>query len=277
MNCRGTFKSVLALGAILYVESTAAQDADALAEMARKAQDPLADVKALMTDNTIAFDGGPGEDETSYGFQLQPVYSIPNETRFNMIFRAVIPIVGVDPGVEIPPLGPEPRPESGSTWGLSDTLLQYLFSPKTEANVKWGIGPQVSLKTNTSDRQAGPGWGAGIAGVVFGSAGNWALGAMAFQHWGEENDFSITSLQPIVLYNFQSILAAYIGYNNSITYNWKADSDKLTLPVGLTVGRTLLLRNGNGLDLSIGAYKVIERPQDAPKWQLKFGISYFFN
>ena len=55
---RGPFKFVLALGAILHVESTAAQNADALAEMARKAQDPLADVKAVMTDNTIAFEGG---------------------------------------------------------------------------------------------------------------------------------------------------------------------------------------------------------------------------
>jgi hypothetical protein len=36
-----------------------AQDDDALAEFARKAQDPLGDVKALMTDNAIAFDGGP--------------------------------------------------------------------------------------------------------------------------------------------------------------------------------------------------------------------------
>ena len=33
-----------------------AQDDDAAAEMARKAQDPLGSVRALMTDNTIAFD-----------------------------------------------------------------------------------------------------------------------------------------------------------------------------------------------------------------------------
>lgn len=274
MKYRGIFSRGIALVAILHACGAAAADSDALAEMARKAQDPLAAMKGLITDNTIAFDGGPDANETSYGFQLQPVYSIPNETRFNMIARAVIPIVGVDPGVRIPPLGPDPRPASGNEWGLSDILLQYLIAPKTEAGVKWGIGPQVSLKTRTSDRQAGPGWGAGIAGVVFAGVGNWALGGMAFQHWGEEENFNMASVQPIVLYNFESIPAAYIGYNNSITYNWEADSDKLTLPVGLTIGRTFLLNNGDGLDLSIGAYKLVERPQDAPKWQLKFGISY---
>ena len=66
--------------------------------------------------------------------------------------------------------------------------------------------------------------------------------------------------------------------DNSITYDWKVDSSQaLTLPLGLTFGRTLLLGNGDGLDLSIGAYPLIERPDNATKWQLKLGISYFFN
>ena len=277
MNDRRNFGVGCVLATVLQTGGAAAENANALAEMARKAQDPLADVKALMTDNTIAFDGGPGGNDTSYGFQIQPVYSIPNETRFNMIARAVIPVVGVEPGVQIPPLGPESRPASGSQWGLSDIILQTFFSPKTKAGVKWGIGPQVSLKTRTSDRQAGPGWGAGVAAVVFGGVGNWALGAVAFQHWGEEDNFNVASVQPIINFNLESIPAAYIGYNNSITYNWEADSKKLTLPLGLTVGRTFLLSNGDGLDLSIGGYKLVERPQDAPKWQLKFGASYFFN
>ena len=52
--------------------SAHAQDESALAEMARKAQDPLGDVKAIMTDNTIAFDGGENGNDTSYGFQTTP-------------------------------------------------------------------------------------------------------------------------------------------------------------------------------------------------------------
>ena len=40
-------------------------------ELARKAQDPLADVRAIMTDNTIVF--GTSDDQTSYGFQIQHV------------------------------------------------------------------------------------------------------------------------------------------------------------------------------------------------------------
>lgn len=53
-----------------------AQDDDAALAMAKKAQDPLGNVKAIMTDNTIAFNGGPNDD-TTYSFQFQPVYVIP--------------------------------------------------------------------------------------------------------------------------------------------------------------------------------------------------------
>ena len=63
-----------------------------------------------------------------------------------------------------------------------------------------------------------------------------------------------------------------------MTYNWNADSgDKFTLPLGLTFGRTLLLGNGDGLGLSIGAYNLAVRPDEGSVWQFKFGIAYFFN
>ena len=76
---------LLAVALIFTVSNAQAQDEDSLAEFARKAQDPLGDVKALMTDNTIGFDGGPNED-TSYSFQLQPVYSLDTSGNWNMLF-----------------------------------------------------------------------------------------------------------------------------------------------------------------------------------------------
>ena len=271
--------AILAVSAVLLTAAATksmAQDADALAEMARKAQDPLGNVQALMTDNTIAFDAGP-DDDTSYGFQLQPVYAIPNDSNWNMIARAVVPIMGFEPGVVIPPVGPDPRPPSGSSWGFGDSYFQYFFAPKSNSAWKWGVGPQVSLKTRSSSRQAGPGWGGGLAGVLFGAVGDWALGAIAMQHWGED-DFSVGTLQLIGMYNLPGLPGTYIGYNNSLTFNWDASSgNKLTLPLGATFGRTLLLGNGDGLDLSIGVYGLAEKPDNAPSWQLKFGISYFFN
>lgn len=269
---------VILLITLIFSSILWAQELSPEEEMARKAADPLGDVKALMTDNTIAFQAGENKNDTTFGFQFQPVYTIPNSTGVNMIARAIIPIIGVEPGVVVPPIGGEPRPENASKWGLSDVMVQYFFSPKSDSSLKWGIGPQVSLKTHSSDRTAGPGWGGGLAGVIFGGSGQFSYGAVVMQHWGDNGNFSLMTVQPIVIYLLKSMPGVYVGYNNAFTYNWKErDKDALTLPLGMTVGKTLLLGNGDGLDLSVGAYPLAVHPAQAPRWQLKFGISYFFN
>ena len=277
---KGKYKDILSAVLIFtYVgmaaEAAAESGLSPEEEMARKAQDPLGDVRAIMTDSTIAFKAGDGD--INYGTLFQPVYSIPNNTKFNMIARAIIPVAAIEPGTVVPRLGSDPRPDTGTKWGISDSIVQYFFSPKTDGATKYGFGPQVSLKTQTSDRFAGPGWGAGLAGVIFAGSGNWSYGGIAMQHWGE-NNFNILTIQPIVMYNLESIAGAYVGYNNSVSYDWNAkSSDKLTLPLGLTAGRTILLGNGDGLGMSMGLYGLAVRPENGPEWQLKFGLSYFFN
>ena len=157
-----------------------------------------------------------------------------------------------------------------STFGLSDSMVQVFFSPKSDGAFKWGIAPQVSIQTHTSDRTAGPGWGAGVAGVIFAGSGQWSYGGIVMQHWGDSGDFSILTVQPIVMYAFKSKVGTYLGYNNSITKDWNASSDNdLTVPLGLTFGKTSLLANGNGLDLSVGVYPLVERPDNAPEWPPK--------
>jgi len=156
-------------------------------------------------------------------------------------------------------------------------VLQYFFSPKSEGSFKWGLGPQLTLKTRTNERLAGPGWGGGLAGVVFGGSGQWSYGALGMQIWGED-DFSIFTLQPIAIYLFKSLPGAYLGYNNSLTYDWHEASDNaLNLPLGLTFGKALVFESGDFLDVGVGVYGVAVRPDNAPAWQLKIAVSYFFD
>lgn len=252
-----------------------AQSAEDQAEALRKAQDPLADVKALMTDNTISL--GTADDDTSYNFQLQPVYSLPTTRGFNFIARGLIPIVGAQEGAGLPILGADPVGGSGLTWGLSDIYLQGFFVPKTESSVKFGFGPQISLRTRTDDAVSGPGWGGGFAGVFFGFSGPLAYGAILGHHWGED-DFSLTTLQPIVFYNTELFgSGSYIGYNNSITHDWSApESDAWQVPLGLTVGKTLIFESGYMFDMSLGAYHLATAPEGGADAQVKFGLNLFF-
>lgn len=66
--------------------------------------------------------------------------------------------------------------------------------------------------------------------------------------------------------------------NNSVTYSCKADSgDRLQVPFGLIVGCTIGVGGkGHALDLSLGAYSLVTRPEGGADWKLKLGISLFF-
>lgn len=252
------------------------------AEMARKLQDPLANISAVMTDNDILFKTGLGDvEETSYSFQIQPVQAFSfDDAGFNFIARAVIPILGLAPTAQKPPGIGEPLPPGGTrTWGLSDIATQLFFSPKTSGAWKWGAGPMVTWPSRTTSDLAGPGWGAGPAGVLVGGFGANVSSALITGHvWNFDSTFSTTTVQPMVFYNFPNADGWVIGYNIASSYNWKAnDSSKaLTLPIGFTVGKTIPIGGGYGLDLSTGPYWNVARLEGAADFQLKWGATLLF-
>jgi len=244
--------------------------------MARLLQDPLANVSAVNSDNAINFGMGDGDD-VGYGFQFEPVYSLPApEWGVNFLPRAIVPIVGAPPGSDFPRLGEE-RPSGGdTTFGLSDIQAQLFVSPTGGGAWKWGAGPQISLRSRTDSKVGGPGWGGGPVGVIVGGAGPWSFVTIAGNIWGQDG-FNTGFLQPMVFYNFETIPGAYVGYNNAIAADWDASSDnRLTVPLGLSAGKTFALGGGYGLSVGAGAYGFPVKPDGGAEWQLKFGITMVF-
>jgi hypothetical protein len=267
----------LAVALTICVALAGAGKAQDAAEMARKLQDPLANIQALMTDNDINFDSG--DNDTSYGFQLQPVYAVPFEEQgFNLINRAVIPILGLVPEARKPPIVNEPLPANpggSETWGLSDSALQFFFSPRSDSSWKWGVGPTFTLKTRTDDKLAGAGWGAGPIGVVVGGVGDVSIAAIAGHVWGDENGFSTSIFQPMVFYNLPE--AWTIHYNNIISYDWNATSgNEWTVPLGLGVSKTFVLKSGVGVEPALGWYYNVEQPEGAAQHAIKWAVNFVF-
>lgn len=260
------------------VSPAVAEDA---AEMAKKLQNPLANIKAIMTDNTIGYNTGDDEG-TSYGFQIQPVYAIDFEdSGFTFIPRAVIPVTGLEPGTKTRFTGEdgEATPEgSGRVWGLGDSILQFFFAPHSKKEWKWGIGPQLSVPTHTDDALKGPDWGAGFSAVVTGNiTDQLSFSGIVGNQWSFDGDFNVASIQPIFFYNIDTIPGAYVGYNATISADWNADNNnRWTVPLGVTVGRTFSVGDGHAFDLSAGPYYNVERPDGAADWMLRFGLSWLF-
>ena len=238
------------------------QSSSSLDDLARKAQDPLADIAAIVSDNTVNFGVGGKNNRTGANFQFQGVYSFDfPEAGFDLITRGIsnFNIVPLDQG--------------GDAWGLGDSITQFFFKPNLSGNWKFGIGPQFSLRTRTNENTGGPGWGAGPAIVVLGTEGAWTLGAVAGQLWSFDGDSSGLTIQPLIYYNFESMPGFSIGYDPIITADWKAKGgDQWTVPLGLTAGQLFDLGDGYALNVFVGAYGVPIRPKNGPQWQARLQL-----
>ncbi|MFC2102219.1 hypothetical protein ACFLS7_04420 [Bacteroidota bacterium] len=248
--------------AITYSGMVFAQDASMsnAARMAREAQDPLASISAIQSELSLRFNVGEHHGNT-YAALIQPVYAISSK-KINWIPRAIIPVINTPPAIG-----------KGQVWGMGDIIAQLFISPKSEGTWKWGAGPQVSLNTHTADEFTGAGWGSGFGGVLVGGGGNWSTAIIAGHLWGFNGDFSATSLQPMVFYNFPTMPGVSLSYQGMISFNWKGSSgNKLTLPLGLQFGKMFDMGQGWGLDLEAGAYGLVVRPSGYGDWELKATI-----
>jgi hypothetical protein len=270
------FKAVVIATIIVADGFSPAQACDDTCQTLRKAQDPLADVTAIMTDNTLSWGSLTSGDDVAHNYQLQPVKSFETKLGFNYIVRGVVPIIGVPQSFYLPYLGDNVG-GNGTTWGLSDIVIQNFIVPQSDADFKFGFGPQFSLRTRTHEEVGGPGWGAGLAVVGFGFAGDFSYGGIIGHHWGQAG-FNMTTIQPMIYYNSPRFVGSYLAYNNSITHDWSASNhgDAWQVPLGLTIGKTFLLDGGNSLDLNLGVYTVATGPVGAADTQFKFGVSWFF-
>ena len=282
--------SLLALLAGLCGASRAMADGDGAAKLAALLQDPLANLAAVMTDNTFSFKSGPDHDNKAYEFNIQPVYSLNfPELGITVIPRAMIPIVGVKPGSDLPRLGFDEFDDpvltggndKGREWGLSDIVTQFFITPMGQEGWKWGAGPMISWKTRTDNDVKGAGGGAGPIGVLVGALGPIDVAVMGGHLWGFDGDFSTSIMQPMLYYNSESIVGAYLAYNNTASYDHKTkdgNGNSWTIPLGLTAGRTFDMGGGHGFDFSIGGYHLPSwgRAKGGAKYQLKLGLTWVF-
>ena len=211
-------------GALLAFNFVWAQDEEDT-ELAKKTQNPVADLISVPLQNNFNFGTGSRE-KMIYVLNIQPVIPFHLTEDWNLITRIITPVINQPsllPGVD------------GST-GLGDINPSFFFSPTKPGELIWGVGPTMTLPT-ASDRLLGSGkWSAGPAGVVLTMQGPWVFGALmhnqwSFAGWGDKA-VNAMLLQPFLNYNLPD--GWYLTSSPIITANWKADraGDVWTAPLG---------------------------------------------
>lgn len=254
------------------------------AELAALLQDPMATISALEIDSKVGFRAGPKNDK-SYRFDVQPVHAVVfEELGFSLIPRATIPFIGIKPGIDLPGLAnPDDRnlDDKGTEWGLGDITTQFWVAPLGQEGLKWGLGPQFSWRTRSDNDFKGAGGGAGPSGVLVGDKGPWAYSILTGHLWGFDGDFSTTSVQPAIFYNFASTPGVYLYFDNTVSYDHKtkgSNGNSWTIPLGIGVGRTFDMGGGHALDLRVAGYHLPSwgRPEGGSEYEAQLKVAWMF-
>jgi hypothetical protein len=235
-------------------------------DLAKQLSNPVASLISVPFENGFEFGVGPAED-LRYLLTLKPVVPIRISSGWNLIQRAIIPLIDQ----------PELAPGVGDEFGLGDVTLQSFFSPSAPSELIWGVGPLFTLPTATDDSLGSETWLAGIATVALTQQGPWTIGMLATHSWSiakedeSRPDVSLTFLQPFVSYGFGE--GWTITAQTEATYEW--ESDVWTVPVQLGVSKVMKIGR-QPMSVALAGRWWAEGPDGAPEWGIRLTFTLLF-
>jgi len=234
-------------------------------ELAKKIQNPVADLISIPLQNRTLFGIGPNH-RTANILNVQPVVPISLTSEWNLITRTILPIVKQ----------PDIRTTDDNTWGLSPTNFSAFLAPANSGPIIWGVGPSIQIPTTTNNQLGPRDWAAGPSAVALTMQGPWVFGAVASQVWSiaGNNDGPKTNVfftNPFINYNLSD--GWYLSSAPIIIANWEATSgNKWTVPVGGGFGKVQMI-GGLPFNLSVQAYENVVRPDPGADWEFRLSIA----
>lgn len=233
------------------------------AELAKKLSNPISDLVSVPFQFNWEQGVGP-DDATRFIMNIQPVMPFTLSKDLNLITRVIVPLVS-QPALYV---GGEP------TFGVSDILTSFFFSPSNSGSFTWGAGPVISFPS-TSEPTLGSGkWSMGPTVVALKQTGPWTYGALVNQVWSvagdaDRADVSQMFLQPFVAYTTKSLWT--VTLQSESTANWEAASDKWTVPINLLFAK-LSSFGPFPASYQFGGGVFVARPDGAPSWKIRGAI-----
>jgi hypothetical protein len=123
---------------IAFVASSAVAQQEDAESLAKKAQNPIANLISVPIQTNTNFNVGPlnGSQEV---INIQPVIPIKLSDDWNVITRWITPLI----------YQPQFGPGQGDAFGLGDIQPSFFFSP-AGGDLIWGVGPTVVVPTVTN-------------------------------------------------------------------------------------------------------------------------------
>lgn len=235
------------------------------ADLARAAQNPVADMISLPFQNNFLFDSA---FDSVWNLNIQPVIPFSLNDDWNLITRTIAPFYAM-----------ENAPAGFDSIGMGDINFTGFISPKDDSGFMWGVGPILSFPTATDDIYGSGKWSAGPSFVGLYSGGPWVVGGLLSNQWsyagdGDRDEVNAFLFQPFINYNFST--GFYATFAPIMTADWTADSsERWTIPLGGGVGKVFNI-GGQPVNTSLQAYYNVERPEGGAEWSARFQVQLLF-
>jgi len=230
-------------------------------DLAKQAQNPIANLISLPLQNNTNFNVGP-DDRNQNILNIQPVYPFSLGEDWNVITRTILPVIS------------QPLADGDRQNGLGDTSFTAFFSPKDSGKLTWGVGPVVLIPTSTDDALGAGNWGGGASAVFLAMPGHWVVGSLFSNVWAQ--DVNLFTWQYFINYNIPNGNGLYLTSAPIITANWEADSsDRWTVPFGGGVGKIFKIGKQT-LNGQVSAYYNADKPDSGADWQLRLQLQFLF-
>jgi hypothetical protein len=222
------------------------------ADIAKKLNNPIADLISVPFQFNYDQDIGPTEEGERTFLNVQPVIPIHLNADWNVISRTIVPVISLQ---DVPP--------GNDTDGLGDVLQSLFFSPRALVDGwTWGVGPALSLRTATDDLLGAEKWSAGPTAVALKQEHGWTYGMLTNHLWsyagnGEATDVDATFLQPFLVYTTATFTS--FGMNTESTYDWQAND--WSVPVNVFVTQVFKIGK-QPMSLQLGARYWADTPED---------------
>jgi hypothetical protein len=238
---------------------------DQQAELAKKLQNPVANLISVPIQNNWDFGIGPA-NAMRYTANIQPVIPFGISQDWNLVTRTILPVIYAE----------SPVAGGRDASGLGDVVQSFFLSPKEPVG-GWilGGGPAMLWPTATDSLLGSGKWGAGPTVVALRQEHGWTYGALvnqiwSYEGWGPQN-VNATFLQPFAAYTTKTYTT--FGLNTESTYDWQ--NNQWTVPFNLSVAQVLKIGK-QPVQFQLGARYYADKPSGGPDWGLRFTVTLLF-
>ena len=261
-----TLAPAINISAQTSADTSADKEHEEQAELAKKLQNPVANLIRMPFQNNWDFGIGP-KNAMRYTLNFQPVIPFSLNDDWNLITRTILPYIYEQ----------APANGLGDKGGLGDTLQSFFLSPKEPVG-GWilGAGPAIQWPTSTDNRLGTGKLGAGPTAVALRQEHGFTYGALANHVWsfaGERDTPNVnnTFLQPFLAYTTKTYTTFTV--NTESSYDW--NHYQWTVPLNFEV-QQLLKIGGHPVAFQFGYRYYADKPDNGPGWGLRFAVTLLF-